>query len=772
MEPLSVAKSQRLSDPVAATGDRLYSICTQNGLFGDSWSGHVPGRMLGVWDHPIKLLDGVWMLVDPPDRSSAHLLAEADRCTVFPTHLEFSYRVGPLAIVRSDFVPDGLEAMLFTWTLRQTEPAPGTLWVRLVVRPDLRPAWLGERVGMRDASDRARYETSSRCMVVRDRRNPWFAAMRAQPASLRWERSRVDPRVITPPPVRGSGLLLECGGEVRFDNHGEAGVQLIVAGSTVSAFAAIRDLDRLHSARSALLEEKRRRCVEILDTCSPSLPDERIAMAFQESKLGCQAVARHGELGTGVGAGLPEYPWWFGIDTTYTVPAMAQAGLFRLCADSLRLLHRASLIENPGQPGRVIHELSTTGVVFNAGNLVETVDFVRAVHRYWLWSGDGELVNELYPFCKQGLLEYTLGECDPDGDLCASGRSIIETLEMHAGFECVDVASYTWDALRALADLATATGDEAVIPNLHEKAAALGERLRSEWWIPDEGLFADVRASRREVIETLERLERTPLEHPDPDLVRQVENARRLFAAGLQRNALREDGVDLPWLLRHWVVLCPLEVGLATPAQAEAAFARLESSEFRGEWGMYLHPERKDVMSINTGLLAMAELRYGRPAEAMRLVGKMAEAATIRAPGSISEALPDRWDFLQLWSAVGIICPIVEGVFGLAPRASERRLRITGDLPADWPRAGLSRVRVGEAGFDVDVERLADGLAVDIRGNADFDLDLGCRAPSTVRIVDVRLNGNPAPWREEADSAGRRAFCRAQAPAHLGVRWR
>ena len=227
-----MAKSQRLSDPVAATGDRLYSICTQNGLFGDSWSGHVPGRMLGVWAHPIKLLDGVWMLVGPRDRTSSHLLAEADSCSAFPTHLEFSYRLGPLTIVRSDFVPDGLEAMLFTWVLRRTEPAPGTLWVRLVVQPDLRPAWLGERVGMRDASDRARHDASHRCMVVRDRRSPWFAALRALPECFRWER----PPAAAPVFARsGDPALVQCGGEVPFDDEGEALVQLIVSGSSVSA---------------------------------------------------------------------------------------------------------------------------------------------------------------------------------------------------------------------------------------------------------------------------------------------------------------------------------------------------------------------------------------------------------------------------------------------------------------------------------------------------------------------------------------------------------
>ena len=105
----------------------------------------------------------------------------------------------------------------------------------------------------------------------------------------------------------------------------------------------------------------------------------------------------------------------------------------------------------------------------------------------------------MYPFCKAGLLDYTLGTCGPDGDLCGSGRSIIETLAMHAGFECLDVACYTWAALTYLQEMATAMGDGALVPDLVCKADTLAARIRTAWWLPAEGLFADVRATVDEV---------------------------------------------------------------------------------------------------------------------------------------------------------------------------------------------------------------------------------------------------------------------------------
>jgi glycogen debranching enzyme len=130
---------------------------------------------------------------------------------------------------------------------------------------------------------------------------------------------------------------------------------------------------------------------------------------------------------------------------------------------------------------------------------------------------------------------------------------------------------------------------------------------------------------------------------------------------------MKPQNADLHWLLRHWVVMCPMEVGLATPDQAAQSFDRLLSPEFCNEWGMYLHPERQDVMSINTGLLALSLVRYGRIDDALRLVNQMAGALNVRMPGAISEALPGEWCFLQLWSALGMISPLVEGILGHRP---------------------------------------------------------------------------------------------------------
>jgi hypothetical protein len=161
--------------------------------------------------------------------------------------------------------------------------------------------------------------------------------------------------------------------------------------------------------------------------------------------------------------------------------------------------------------------------------------------------------------------------------------------------------------------------------------------------------------------------------------------------------------------------LCPLEVGIATQAQAQRVLSRLQSDEFSNEWGMVLHPWRRDVMSINTGLLALSAARYGHVDDALTIVTKMVRAFGYRTPGAVCEALPGEWCFLQLWSNLGLVSPAVECFLGIEPRAAERTLTIKPNLPAAWDWAEMKQLRIGDARFDIRVERDDEGYRVDVQ---------------------------------------------------------
>ncbi len=762
-----IEKHTRLADPVATTGDRVYVICSQNGLFPAPWHGHVAHEMGGVWDHPIKLLDGFWFALRSQASEVTNWLLEADACRVGLGYTEFDYRVDGLHVTRRDVVPDGLEGLIVTLTVQIPEHFTELLEAIVLVRSDLRPAWLGEQAGMDDGPDLATVAADRRFVTFHDQNNPWFAIVGSdRPATA----ITIHGNLPAIQQTMGQGASAQL--VFPLTEQATTTLTLLIAGSSQSEASAQAIFEQLQREHTALVAAKQTSYQQIAQHSELIAPDTTLNEAFQWAKVNCQMLARATPThGLGAGAGLPTYPWWFGIDSEYAVLPMLQAGLFDLTKATLRLLKRVSEAENRNEPGRIIHEMSTTGIVHNPGNLVETPAFTRAVHQTWLWTGDPTFLAEMYPFCKQGVLDYTLGQCDPDGDLCPSGRSVIETLEMHAGFECIDPAAYTWEALQRLADMAQAIGDHSIIPELERMADSLGHRLQDEWWLPSEGLFADVRASIAEVQRALEQLDSLATSQPDNhDFVRQVVQAHRLFDPLLANYQQNPTNVDLPWLLRHWVVMCPVEVGLATPEQAHRTLDRLISAEFCNEWGMYLHPDRHDVMSINTGLLALANIRYGRIDQALDLVQRMAKTLPLHMPGAISEALPDKWCFLQLWSALGIISPVMEGMLGIEPRAGERKLRVVPNLPTDWDQVEMRQLRIGDQWFAIHVTRSPQQYTLSVTSDApDYQLELGVYLSADVQVQTVMLNQQPITWRWETTLAGRCLLCEGLGNAELVV---
>lgn len=763
-----IEKRTRLADPVATTGDRVQIICSQNGLFPDSWDqDHVPHEQWGIWAPPIKLLDGFWLAIHNKATGVTGWLTEADACQVYGPHTEFNYRIGPLQVMRRDFVPDGIVGAIISITVQMPADFTDELELLAFVRSDLRPGWLGEEIGMQDGPDSVEANNQQSQVIFRDVLNPWSVIVGSTTTTRQISLNEDTIPFLT----NGDGATAL----LRFTFHPKrAGVlqsKLIFAGSAHAFDQAKEAYGTLRVESSNLVEAKNVTYLALARTNVLQTTDAQLNLAFQWAKFTTQMLAyqTHRD-GPAVAGGLPTYPWWFGIDSEYSVLPMLQVGLFDLTKSTLRLIKAASEERNPDEPGRVIHELSTTGVVFNPGNIMETPVFTRAVYQTWCWTGDHAFLEEFYPFCKQGLLDYTLTRCDADGDLCASGPSIIETLEMHAGFETIDTASYTWEALVCLQKMATALGDTALLTELEAKAAELVERIRTEWWLPAEGLFADVRASVQEVLEKLDAIAQIGAETDESAIRQQVQQAHKLFARQLKNLVDVDQTQDLAWLLRHWIVLCPLEVGLATATQAEESFARLLTPEFCNEWGMYLHPERHDVMSINSGLLALALARYGRIDDALHLVQQMAGLLTARTPGAISEALPDQWCFLQLWSALGIVSPLVEGVLGIEPIAAERKLQVILNWPNDWDHVSLQQMRVGDTRFDITATRTAGQYTVQVLGDAtDYQITVGIYLPENIEITSVQLNNQNVRWQWETRLAGNCLVCEAEGAAKLVV---
>ncbi len=285
-----IEKRVRLSDPVATTGDRVYAICSQNGLFSDSWANdHVAHEGWGVWNHPIKLLDGFWFALRGQSSGVTRWLSEADACRVGLGYTDFTYRMEALHITRRDFIPDGVEGMVVTLKVQTPHGFAEPLDLLVQVRSDLRPAWLGEEVGMVDGSDQATAAADQRYMRFQDANHPWFALVGGeQPA----REIRVGPEVTGTLATVGQGTTARLIFPLASQSANSATFHFFIAGAAESEDADLATFNQLRAEHQKRFAQKQAFYQQIAETSELSSPDPFLDEAFRWVKVNCQMVAR------------------------------------------------------------------------------------------------------------------------------------------------------------------------------------------------------------------------------------------------------------------------------------------------------------------------------------------------------------------------------------------------------------------------------------------------------------------------------------------------
>lgn len=700
--PAPLVKSERLGDPYIAAGDRAYLIGLQDGRF-PPFGSHIRGEMGGLWAHPHKLLDGLWVAVSEVPRWPRAWLPPATRFEAFPwgvvQQIEMSDR--HLRVRRSFVVPDGLPALLMGLEVEDLAGRRRALDLDVVVRSKLRPGWLDERP---DGADTPEPSADGRAVVAHDPTGPWWVAWggTVAPSSIDLGEQEV------PEPVQGLGATATQRFHLSVPAGGTARLVLGVHGSTESAGAAASALRDLLERAEALVAAKKRRLAAAHTLGRLDVPEQGVVDAWNWTRFAYDWLAREVPgVGRGLGAGVPEYPWWFACDTAYALRGLLPLGGHGLAEQTLRLLADASRREN-GTGGRIIHELSCTGVVFNPGNTQETPQFACAVLETYLWTGRRALVEDLYELCRDGVLSWTLGRQDADGDLLPEGYGITEVYGLNT--EILDTAVWTHEGLRALGRMAAIVGDAAT----QARCAHLAPRLRAEierrFWQDEAGEYADWIATPAQARERLGPM----LEEARKRHARRPTTGTSALVAHLtalsERAATLQSDEEAIWPLANAIVAVPLEAGLAPRERAERALRWLCSERYLGPGGVHLSGiERDRAMSISTGYLAAACCAYGQIERALDLSRLLAGMLTLRMPGAISEMSPDGGCFVQAWSGYGAVYPLVHGVFGLYPDAGARHLVLCPHLPSGWPAARLHGLRVGDARLDVELERRPDG---------------------------------------------------------------
>jgi hypothetical protein len=259
----------------------------------------------------------------------------------------------------------------------------------------------------------------------------------------------------------GNGTGGELVWNLNVGGNQESTIWIAVAGSNSSQSEAQNAVQGALNNPDNLRTQKVNGRQALLAQTKVSLPDAALQDAFDWGKLNMadlkrtvtDAKFRDVDEGrayqdpvatmdlTGIEAGFPDYPWYFGTDGAYTEYPLVASGQWDRAKEHLQSIHDVSRAVN-GSTGKVVHEVVTDGSVYwgtndDPGNTNETAQFATAVDLIWRWPGDNRFTDEMYPFVKAGMKYITSsgcpvggpsqeGTCDNNGDGWPEGYGMVE----------------------------------------------------------------------------------------------------------------------------------------------------------------------------------------------------------------------------------------------------------------------------------------------------------------------------------------------------------
>ncbi len=718
-------KKDYLNSPYVTAGDRLYMVGHQNGSFPDlGW--HVKGEMGGVWDHPIKLMDGFEVSLNWDD-----LTLKLDSATSFVNypfankHL-YDLSKNNLQIERFQFVPDGKEGILIQYKLKNLSEKTQNFDFLFRGDSDLRPVWLGERTGMIDSEDKAEFVTNTGTWLMKDNQNPWYVAFGTSipPSKYSSEKSHRP----------GLGISGNLTYEISLQPDEIQIINFTIAGSYQSREQALATYDSIQNKGISYLIAKKQRYSTLAEQSKLTIPDKELQNAFEWLKYNCDWLIRDvPEIGRGITAGIPDYPWWFGVDSEYALQGYMAIGQRDIVYQTIHLLDSVSNSVNGN--GRILHEMSTNGTVFNKGNINETPQFASLIWQIYLWNGDIFFLEKYFPTVRKGL-NWLMSENDANKNLFPDGFGMMEIHGLDS--EMIDVAVYTQRAFADAAKMAIELKEDSLALDYRKIANTLKDKINLEFWSEEFNSYADFIGTDEQALHLIEDAIIRADTLNKPWAIEELKETKKSIIENPSKT-LR------PFVLHHnWVVNTPMEMKIA---EEEKALKALQTSEnFVNPFGVFVTGIDRDasagsddgsfkgskvfsytgaVMTLPTGVQAIAENNYGRPDKALNYLKRMTRTFSYALPGSIYEVSPDYGMITQAWNIYSYAIPIIHQFFGIQPVASEKKIQIKIQMPEEWNSASIENVMVAENKISVFYEKKDKSIAVKVtQSESDWTLEV------------------------------------------------
>ena len=696
--PSITGKSTYLTSPYVTAGDRVYMVGHQDGTFPElGW--HIKGEMGGIWDHPIKLMDGfeAGILKD----GGAWGLDKAHTFVNYPYASKHQYTLpeAQLDIERWQFVPDHKEGIVIQFQIENTAPTTNTFEFKFIGNADLRPTWLGEETNMIDAQDLATYDSINSAWNMKDKDNPWFvtfgADMKSTPLILNQEKSKYP----------GKGVSGKLVYEISIPKESSTTLTFVIAGSYTSQEEALATYQDIHTSYLDEIRSKKERYEQLAAHSRLTIPDKDIQQTFEWLKYNSDWLVRTiPEIGSGITAGIPDYPWFFGVDSEYALKGYMAIGQTEPVYNTIKLLDSVSNALNGN--GRIIHEMSTNGKVFNPGNINETPQFASLIWEVYKWNGDQVFLENYFPTIEKGL-QWLLEEKDDNKNLFPDGFGMMEIHGLDS--EMIDVAAYTQRAFDDASKMATILGKENLAKEYNKIALSLKAKINTAFWSEEFKSYADFIGTDQQAIHLIE------------DAIVRADTLKKPWAVTELQSTLEAIKANpsehpRPFVVHHnWVVNTPMEMGIADSTKALQALQTAE--KFVNPFGVFVTGIDRDdsagkddgsfkgskifsytgaVMTLPTGVQVISENNYGRPDKALNYLKRMDRTFSYALPGSMYEVSPDYGMITQAWNIYGYAIPIVQQFFGVKPNAAAKKVTIRPQMPSAWNEASLENILMAD----------------------------------------------------------------------------
>ncbi|MDR0792343.1 MAG: hypothetical protein LBE82_03475, partial [Chitinophagaceae bacterium] len=513
---------------------------------------------------------------------------------------------------------------------------------------------------------------------------------------------------------QGKGIAGILSSEISIPKGKTKLIKFFISGSENNKSEITANLTFVKNNIAALFKAKQQRYSELENTATINIPDTLMMKAYRWGKYASDWLKREvPDLGKGMSAGLPDYPWFFSNDQAYTFNALVGTVPPDIFFDSWKMLQTVSDKAN-NNSGRIIHEASTNGAVYDKGRMEESQLHIIASWNIYKWTGNKTFLKEQYELGEK-IWKWLQANETGAGYIKGYGGVEIEGLND----VMLDVQVHTQQFLEVMSKMASVLNNESAAKDYLAKAYFLKQKINEDWWVPEDNRYADFISSKQKAIAII-----------DSALSKRVHSGRNEWAR-TKLTQLRENILTGKYNNKGYNVyyntsgILPLESGIADSAKAKAALQNIDF--FTNKFGLYITGiERPDdismdegnfehdkefnynraVMPAATANLIIAACQYGLPDSALKYVHKVLNAFSYATPGTTYEISPDYGMFVQAWNIRAYNIPLIHFFFGIDPTAAEQTVQIHPQMPAQWNYASIKNVLIGNNKLSIDFKKI------------------------------------------------------------------